>query len=179
MDFIAMDFETANRQRASACSLALVVVRNSRITDSFYTLIDPEADFEPMNVQIHHIRPSAVVGQPNFAAVWPHIQQFFTPNQLVVAHNAPFDVSVMRRSLERYGLAVPRYQVIDTAQTSRRLMPNLPDRKLDTVSAALSIPLTNHHNALADSYACARILLAQADRFGAQALAPLCKLTAA
>ncbi|WP_262315414.1 3'-5' exonuclease [Lacticaseibacillus parakribbianus] len=179
MDFIAMDFETANRKRASACSLALVVVQNSQITDSFYTLIDPEDDFEPMNVQIHHIRPSMVVGQPNFAGVWPHIQSFFTRNRLVVAHNAPFDVSVMRRSLERYHLAVPRYQVIDTAQTSKRLMPELDNRKLDTVSAALHIPLTNHHNALADSYACARILLAQADRFGLAALAPLTKLTAA
>ncbi|WP_125704868.1 3'-5' exonuclease [Lacticaseibacillus daqingensis] len=179
MDFIAMDFETANRQRASACSLAIVVVEHDQVTDSFYTLINPETDFEPQNIRIHGIRPAMVADAPTFPAVWPHIQTFFTPQRLVTAHNSPFDVSVLRRTLERYDLAVPQYQVIDTAKTAKRLMPELPNHRLDTVSAALNIPLAHHHHALADSYACARILLAQASAFGPQALRPLLKLTAA
>lgn len=178
MDFIAMDFETANRQRASACSLALVVVRQDRVVDSFYTLIDPEAPFEPQNVRIHGITAAQVAGQPIFPAVWPHIQSFFTPDQLVTAHNSPFDVSVLRRTLERYDLPVPHYQVIDTARTAKKLMPDLPNHRLDTVSAALHIPLAHHHNALQDSYACARILIAQAQQFGQAALAPMLKMTA-
>ncbi|MFD1392194.1 3'-5' exonuclease [Lacticaseibacillus jixianensis] len=178
MDFIAMDFETANRQRASACSLAIVVVRADRVTDSFYTLIDPEAPFEPQNVRIHGITAAQVVGQPTFPAVWPHIQSFFTPTQLVTAHNSPFDVSVLRRTLERYEIAVPHYQVIDTVRTAKKLMPNLPNHRLDTVSAAMHIPLAHHHNALQDSYACARILIAQAHQFGTAALMPMLKMTA-
>ncbi|WP_179394768.1 3'-5' exonuclease [Lacticaseibacillus absianus] len=179
MNFIAMDFETASRQRASACSLAIVVVENSQITDSFYTLIDPETEFDPQNVRIHHIRPAMVVGQPTFPAVWPHIASFFTPSRIVTAHNSPFDVSVLRRTLERYDIPVPRYQVIDTVRTSKRLMPELPNHRLDTVSAAMNIKLANHHNALADSYACARILLGQAAQFGESQLRPLMKITAA
>lgn len=178
MDFISMDYETANRKRASACSVAIVVVQNSKVVDSFYSLINPEAEFEQQNINVHGITPAMVADAPTFAQVWPHIRFFFDPAHIVTAHNAPFDVSVVRRSLERYQLPVPHYQVIDTVRTSRKLLPNLANYKLGTVSDYLNIPLTNHHNALADSYACARILLAEAQTFGPDALTPLLKLTA-
>lgn len=175
MDFIAMDYETANRQRASACSVAIVVVEQNKITDSFYTLIDPETHFEAQNIQVHGITPAMVQNAPTFPAVWPHIQHFFTPAGIVTAHNSPFDVSVLKHSLERYALTVPHYQVIDTVKTSRQLLPDLPNYRLETVSAAMAIPLLHHHNALADSYACARILLQQGLTFGPDALTPLLK----
>lgn len=170
MDFIAMDYETANAQRASACSVALVVVENSQIVDAFYSLIDPEVNFSPRNIQVHGITPQQVAGAPAFPKIWPHIQHFFTPQRIVTAHNSPFDVSVLRRSLERYDLPVPAYQVIDTVKTSRALLPGLVNYKLDTVSDALNIPLEHHHNALQDSYACARILLSEAQQFGVDRL---------
>lgn len=170
MDFIAMDYETANAQRASACSVALVVVENSQIVDAFYSLIDPEVSFSARNIQVHGITPQQVAGAPTFPKLWPHIQHFFTPQRIVTAHNSPFDVSVLRRSLERYDLSVPEYQVIDTVKTSRALLPGLANYKLDTVSAALNIPLEHHHNALQDSYACARILLSEAQQFGVDRL---------
>ncbi|MFD1432242.1 3'-5' exonuclease [Lacticaseibacillus yichunensis] len=175
MDFVAMDFETANRTRASACSLALVVVRASRIVDSFYTLIDPEEAFEPQNIRVHGITSRAVQGQPSFPQVWPHIAPLFAESGLVAAHNAPFDVSVLRQELVRYDLPPVHYQVLDTARTARKLMPDLHDHKLETVSAALAVPLYDHHNALADSYACARILLAQAAAFGQDTLSAMLK----
>ena len=76
MDFIPMDFETANRKRASACSLALVVVQQNRVVDSFYTLINPQMQFDPQNIRIHGITPDMVQDQPTFDRVWPHIQSF-------------------------------------------------------------------------------------------------------
>ncbi|MCI1985196.1 MAG: 3'-5' exonuclease [Lactobacillus sp.] len=170
MDFIAMDYETANAKRASACSVALVVVENSQIVDSFYSLIDPEVEFAGRNIQVHGITPQMVAGAPTFPDIWPHIQHFFTDSRIVTAHNAPFDVSVLRRSLERYGLLAPHYQVIDTLKTSRALLPGLANYQLNTVRAAMQIPLEHHHNALEDSYACARILLGQAQRFGVDRL---------
>ncbi|KRK72529.1 3'-5' exonuclease [Lacticaseibacillus nasuensis] len=173
MDFIAMDYETANRKRASACSVALVVVRQNRIVDSFYSLINPEDSFDGANIGIHGITPAMVQDAPNFATLWPHIQALFTPTSIVTAHNSPFDVSVLRRSLERYDLPVPHYQVIDTVKTSKALLPGLPNYRLDTVSAAMHIPLAHHHNALQDSYACARILLQQGLEFGMARLNPL------
>ncbi|MEL1196546.1 exonuclease domain-containing protein, partial [Staphylococcus epidermidis] len=79
-----------------ACSLALVVVRNDQIVDSFYTLIKPETYFSSRNTQIHGIHEADVAQAPKFNQVWPHIAPFFTPNKLVVAHNANFDIGVLK-----------------------------------------------------------------------------------
>lgn len=176
MDFIAMDYETAAGQRATACSVALVVVRESRVVDSFYSLINPEVRFNPYNVNVHHITERMVQDAPTWPELWPHIQSFFTPEQLVVAHNATFDVSVVRKSLERYQIAPVQFQYIDTVRTSKHFYPELPNHKLDTVSRALNIDLQHHHNALDDSYACARILLAEEKQFTAAQLRPFVKL---
>ena len=176
MDFIAMDYETAAGQRATACSVALVVVRDSRVVDSFYSLINPEVRFSPYNVQVHHITESMVRDAPTWPELWPHIQSFFTANQLVAAHNASFDVSVVRKSLERYGIPPVQFQYIDTVRTSKHFYPDLPNHKLDTVSRALNIDLQHHHNALDDSYACARILLAEEKAFSANDLRGFVKL---
>lgn len=170
MDFIAMDYETAAPQRASACSIALVVVEQSRIVDSFYSLINPEVPFASRNIQVHGITAAMVADAPTFPDIWPHIQHFFTPQRIVTAHNSPFDVSVLKKSMERYGLPIPHYQVIDTVKTSKALLPGLTNYRLNTVSDALNIPLEHHHNALEDSYACARILLSQAQQFGVDRL---------
>lgn len=176
MNFIAMDYETAAGQRASACSVALVVVRDSKVVDSFYSLINPETKFNPYNIKIHHITPDMVTDAPTWPEVWAHINQFFTPNQLVAAHNAPFDVSVVRKSLERYQLPAASFQYVDTVKTSKRLITDLPNYKLDTVSDVLGITLKNHHNALADSYACARILIEEEQRFSADSIKPLVQI---
>ena len=89
MNFTAIDFETANYQPNSACSLALIVVRDNHIVNQFYTLINPEHHFEARNTAIHHITASMVVDAPKFPTVWPHIAPLFTAKQLIVAHNHP------------------------------------------------------------------------------------------
>jgi DNA polymerase-3 subunit epsilon len=166
MNFVAMDFETASAQRHSAVSMALVVVRDNILVDEFYTLIKPESYFDRRNTAIHGIREEDVLDAPKFPAVWEHIQQFFTPNQLVIAHNAPFDNGVLRETLGHYGIAAPHYLSLDTVRTSRKFYPELPNHKLNTVAAALDIDLEHHHNALDDTVAAARILLTQAEAFG-------------
>lgn len=175
MNFVAMDFETASAKRYSACSLALTVVRNNQVTDEFYTLIKPDTDFFWRNVQIHGIHESDVANSPSFPDIWPHIQQFFTPDQLVIAHNAQFDNGVLRQTLTHYDLSAPSYLTLDTVKTSRKFLPTLANHKLDTVCEALGITLEHHHNALDDSLACANILLAQSHTFGQNALVPFVK----
>lgn len=172
-----MDFETANGKRHSACSLALVVVRENKIVNSFYTLIKPDTEFSPRNIQIHGIRPRDVADAPMFPEVWTHIKDLFTPNHLVTAHNANFDVGVLKNTLEHYQIQTPHYMVLDTLRTSRKFYPNFPNHKLNTVCAELNIDLEHHHNALADSIACANILLTQDQQYGDQALKKLVKLT--
>jgi len=177
MDFVSMDFETANGSRSSACSLALVLVRESQIVDSFYTLINPREYFSPRNIQIHHIRPEDVADAPTFDQVWNHISPLFDNSHLVAAHNASFDNSVLKNTLSNYNIMVPKYQTIDTLRTSRKFYPQFPNHKLNTVSDALNIDLKNHHNALADSVACAEILLKTEQQFGIEQIKKMVKIT--
>ncbi|KRM95638.1 DNA-directed DNA polymerase III subunit epsilon [Liquorilactobacillus aquaticus DSM 21051] len=166
MDFVSLDFETANFQRNSACSIALTVVRNNQIVDEFYSLINPQVTFKQRNIQIHGIRPSDVSNAPTFAELWPHLSPLFAPNKLIVAHNATFDCSVLKNTLAYYNIAKPQFLVLDTLKTSRSYFKNFENYKLNTVCSQLKIQLENHHNALDDSLACANILLYQIREFG-------------
>lgn len=175
MNFTAIDFETANYQPNSACSLALIVVRDNHIVNQFYTLINPEHHFEARNTAIHHITASMVVDAPKFPTIWPHIAPLFTAKQLIVAHNLPFDKRVLMTMLAAYDLLPVHFLGLDTVRSSRKLYPELPNHKLNTVSDFLNLNLTNHHNALADSIACAQILLHQHQEFGENQLKPFIK----
>lgn len=172
MNFVAIDFETAASQRYSACSLALAVVRHNEVVDELYTLINPQTRFSWRNTQIHGIHQEDVANAPLFPEVWEHINQFFTPDQLVVAHNNSFDNSVLAATLKHYNIVAPAYLTLDTVKTSRHFMPNLANHKLDTVCSALNIDLHHHHNALDDAQACANILIAENRQYGPQSLRP-------
>lgn len=175
MDFIAFDFETANAKRNSACSLALTVVRNDQIVDELYSLIDPRSQFSSFNTKIHGLSAKDTANAPTFAELWPHICSFFKKDSLVVAHNAPFDCSVLNKTLESYDLQTPEFLVLDTVKTSRKFYQDLSDHKLNTICDHLNIDLKQHHNALFDSNACAKILLHQINEFGPEVLRPFIK----
>lgn len=168
MDFIAFDFETANAKRDSAVSIALTVVRENKIVDEFYSLLNPNVEFNQQNIKINGIKASDVIDAPTFSELWPVIQPFFAPDKLVVAHNAAFDNSVLKASLIRNNLSVPQFQSLDTVKVTRNLIPKLENHKLDTVARHFDIPLVHHHNALDDSLAAANILLATIDKFGVE-----------
>lgn len=176
MNFIAMDFETASAKRFSACSLSLAVVRHNQIVDEFYSLINPQTPFNWRNIQIHGIHEKDVLNAPTFPEIWQHIAQFYTPDKLVIAHNATFDNSVLKNTLKHYHIAPPAYLTLDTLRTSQKLFPNLPNHKLNTVADALKIDLHHHHNALDDAQACADILISQSQQFGAQTIQPFIKM---
>ncbi len=160
MNFCAIDFETACYQRSSACAVALVKVREGSIADQYYTLIKPPYGMGilPSFTAIHGIRMRDVEYSPTFAEVWPLMQSFIGSDYLV-AHNSSFDRSVLRHCLECYNIAYPLPSFACTVQCARRAWPSLVNHKLDTVSRFLGIQL-QHHEALSDSLACAKIYLA-------------------
>ncbi|QBP18792.1 3'-5' exonuclease [Acetilactobacillus jinshanensis] len=172
MNFTAIDFETANRQRASACSLALTIVKNDQVVDEIYSLINPEINFNWQNTKVNGIHSKDVIGAPTFPELWKVIKPFFNNNQLVVAHNANFDNAVLCDSIDRYGLQQPRYLTLDTLKSTRKLYPGFLDYKLNTVCGQLNIPLKDHHNALCDSTACAQILIHEHQQFGDTLIRP-------
>lgn len=158
MNFIAIDFETANEKRDSACSLGLTVVKQGQIIEQKYYLIKPkELRFNPINISIHGIRAEQVKKAKEFHEIWPEILPYFT-DTIVMAHNAAFDFSVLRYTLDAYQIPYPTLQYGCTMIMSRNFFNYLDNAKLNTVSHHLGLEF-NHHHASSDSYACANIVL--------------------
>lgn len=160
-DFAAIDFETANGQRSSVCSVGVVVVRDGVITDTFYSLIHPEPDYYAWFCQeVHGLSHEDTDNAPIFPVVWQQIAPRIAGLTLV-AHNSPFDEGCLKAVFQTYQMEYPGYRFRCTCRASRRHFgKQLPNHQLHTVSAACGYPLENHHHALADAEACARIAMA-------------------
>lgn len=170
--FVAIDFETANRARSSACSLGIVRVEDGRIVDRDYFLIRPDPSvFEAQNVRIHGITKRDVARAPVFAEVWPQLEPLLQ-GQLVVAHNAGFDLSVLQQCLDRAGLAYPTLEHACTVQMARLVWRGRPSYRLQALATSIGHRF-RHHHALADAEACARIALRAAEEAGTASLRAL------
>ncbi|MHB1342457.1 MAG: 3'-5' exonuclease [Coriobacteriia bacterium] len=171
--FVAIDFETATREKASACALGLVVIESGRITEERSWLIQPPGNiFEPRNTWIHGIDEDLVAQEPEFDGLWAEIETYIAGATLL-AHNASFDMAVLRASLDRYGLERPSpLAYYCTVAMARRVWPQLPNHKLDCVSGHCGIHL-NHHDAASDARACASIAIRCADDLGAASIEAL------
>ncbi len=159
-DFAAIDFETANQEPTSVCSVGIVVVRAGEITDRFYSLIKPEPDYYCYwNTAVHSLTEADTCDAPVFPKVWelaaPRVEGL-----TLVAHNAPFDRGCLQAVLRCYQLHLdyPKYAFKCTLAASRRHFgKQLPNHQLQTVAAACGFDLVHHHNALDDALACAWI----------------------
>lgn len=100
-DFVSIDFETANSRYDSACSIGLAAVRDMAVVDTFYSLINYDGNFLPANISIHGIHPKDVISAPTIFELYPTLLNFFD-GCLVIAHNARFDMSVLKSSLGRW-----------------------------------------------------------------------------
>lgn len=158
-NFVAIDFETANHHRSSVCSIGLVFVENGQIVDRYYQLIKPNPDFyNDINIQVHGITSKDTENAPTFSTVWKEIAPKLEGKTLV-AHNRPFDESCLKAVLAEYGLPEHQNPFLCSLAQARKVFPELPDHKLNTVSAHIGFNLTDHHHALADAEACAYIAL--------------------
>ena len=158
-DFAAIDFETANGERSSVCSVGIVIVRNGKIVDSFYSLIHPEPNYyNYWCTQVHGLCQEDTEKAPIFPKVWAQIEPMIKGLPLV-AHNSPFDEGCLKAVFRTYQMDYPDYLFYDTLRASRRVLPNLENHQLHTVAAACDYILENHHHALADAEACAWIAM--------------------
>ncbi|MFJ6026249.1 exonuclease domain-containing protein [Pseudarthrobacter sp. NPDC092424] len=174
LDFTAIDFETANGFRGSPCSVGLTKVRNGRIVEEASWLMRPPANhdhFEYHNVRIHGITAADVAGMPRFGDLFPEIGAFIG-DDVLAAHNAAFDLGVIRSALEVSGLPGPAYDYVCTVMLSRRCY-SLVSNSLPFAAEEAGVPLLNHHDAVEDARACAGILIDIARRNGANSLAEL------
>ncbi len=153
-NFTALDFETANSDRTSICSVGIVRVEGGRIVAKVHQLINPCAPFQYWNTKIHGITAFDVRNAPTFPEYWENIRDYFKDN--VVAHNAAFDICCLKQTIEQYGLEPPDFDYFCTLCISRKKLC-LPSNKLDAVARYFQLPEFNHHNALADAIICAKI----------------------
>lgn len=151
-EFCAIDFETATKKRNSACSMAIVHVKNGEIIDRFSFICQPpDNQYDRQNIAIHRIFPSQTENEPTLVAYHKQIYDMLNNNN-VVAHNVSFDRSVLYNSLEVYGLPIPQIKKWHCTY-------NLTGLPLDECCADYGIELTNHHEALADATACAQLYI--------------------
>lgn len=159
--YLTIDFETANEHRASACAVGAVRIEDGVVDACWESLIDPEAPFAPMNVMIHGIDEDAVTGAPSFPTVVEQLQELARDTEVVVAHNASFDVQVLTASAARYGVDLRPQPFACTRVFARRWWPGWPSYGLAPVVRQLRLEEVlggwGHHDALWDARACAHI----------------------
>jgi DNA polymerase-3 subunit epsilon len=154
--FLAIDFETADRHSDSACAIGLVKVENNVIVDRKHYLIKPPRRYFQFTY-IHGITWDQVRNQPTFAELWPVLQQEFADDVFMVAHNARFDAYVLSTCCRSANIKFKIKPFLCTMILARRVWRLFPT-KLPDVCRFLRIDL-NHHNALSDAEACARIVI--------------------
>ena len=161
MSFIAIDFETATSEATSACEVGVALVENGRVTATAGWLIKPPQwpHFHPINVGVHGIRPADVAAAATFVELWPELRRWLIAAPTLVAHNAAFDVRVLRAGLALGGLTMPPGTYACSVQFARQVWPHFENHKLPTVCRHHAIDLTRHHRAEGDAVACAEITL--------------------
>ena len=156
-DFAAIDFETANNERTSVCSVGVVIVRNGEIVDSFYSLIQPEPNYyNYWCTQVHGLTRQDTEDAPIFPEVWKQIEPLIEGLPLV-AHNKAFDESCLKAVFRTYQMDYPDYPFYCTCIASRKAFPKAENHQLHTISELCGYHLGKHHHALADAEACAWI----------------------
>ena len=150
-NFAAIDFETANNEYTSVCSVGVVIVRNGEIIDSFYSLIKPEPNFyNNLFTQIHGITKNDTDHAPVFPHVWKQIEPLIEGLPLV-AHNKAFDESCLKAVFRTYQMDYPDYEFYCTCNVSRSVFPDAVNHKLHTISELCGYKLKKHHMQVQDN----------------------------
>ena len=162
---VAIDFETASSGRASACSIGITWFDDIRVMRTAHRLIQPyDMIFNSFNISIHGIYPEDVEDEPEFPEIWQELLPLMM-GKTVFAHNAAFDMGVLRSSLDRYDLPCPEFSYLCTVEIAQATWPELLNHKLPSVSDHIGFSL-EHHSASSDAEGCASIAIAAARNWG-------------
>lgn len=173
MNFTALDFETANAKRTSICSVGMAIVEDGKIVKTTHQLIKPTPNyFDYQNIAIHGIRPSDVENAPSFEEYWPEMQSIIQGP--LVAHNASFDMSVLRYILDHLDCPYPETDYYCTLVMTRIVWSHLRSHKLNQLASLIGFEF-NHHNAEEDAKACAMLVMALGNQLGVETICDLGK----
>ena len=155
--FVCFDVETPNARNDRMSAIGISVVEDGVITDEFFSYVNPEEPFDAFNTELTGISSETVADAPTFQELWPRIKDLMSSG-ILVAHNAPFDLGVLKKCLQDYHIlwkASAPY--VCTVRIGRKALPDISHR-LNEMCRYYQIDL-NHHKADSDSHACAEILI--------------------
>lgn len=161
-DFVVVDVETTGLSALKGdriCEIGVVKLRNGVVQQSIGTLIDPCRPVSPGAFAVNRISASMLAGAPKFADIAPSLVECFK-GSIIVAYNAPFDLSFLMNECRLTGLPSPNKNVIDALQLARQLLPGLDRYHQESVARALGIPFPVKHRALEDAMITAQIFSA-------------------
>ena len=165
MEFIAIDFETANADMASICQIGLAHYRNGSVFDEWKTYVNPKDYFDPLNVSIHGIDEETVKDAPTFKKVSHKIYEYLD-NRIVVCHTH-FDRLAVHRACSKYKLRTPVCSWLDSARVTRRTWDEFAHRGYGLANVCSSIGYEYAaHDALEDAKACAHVLISAIEKTG-------------
>lgn len=178
MDFVAIDFETATGNRNSACAVGLAFVKDLKVTASLHQLIQPPGNqYDQGNINVHGIYPEDTEHAPFFPVVWEHLYPMIAGNVLI-AHNAPFDMSVIKTTLTHYEDPDldqhTDFSYVDSIAMAKDFVPGR--KNLAACSSYFHIDLSHHHNAECDAIACAEVAIACIKAAGCRTLEEFCRV---
>jgi DNA polymerase-3 subunit epsilon len=164
--WVAIDFETATREPTSACAVGVAIVRDGRVAERNSWLVQPPFnEYEFWNTRVHGIGADDTLLAPDFREIWFELQPILAEGPLL-AHNAAFDMRVLRALIGSLELPAPTIRYACTVSMARKAFPALPSHKLNVVCEHCGIGLM-HHDAASDAEACAKVALECASAIGA------------
>ena len=173
LDFVAIDFETGNYDRDSAVALGMAKFCKGEVVDTWYSLIRPPRLYiRPDFTAIHGLRVEDVRGAPIFANLWGSAVLPFVGALPLAAHNAAFDMGILRALFDCYGIAPPQMKYFCSLRIARKTWPEFTSRALTALADQFNI-VYDAHNALADARTCGDIVYRAAAKWGCTTLRSL------
>ncbi len=180
MNIACIDFETANHSRVSMCAASVAVFQDDELIESPYWLVKPPKGhgwFKPeWTENCHGLSWFDVKDAPEFAGIASAFLAHLTKADIVVAHHAAFDMDVLKQTLEHFHLPCPDFRYLCTCRLARRVWPELPNHKLNTLAAHIGHEF-QHHHAQADAEAAGRVLVAMMRKIHVTNLNALIQIT--
>lgn len=162
MEFVAIDVETANEDMASICQIGIVKYTDGKLADEWVSLIDPEDDFSGINIDIHGITESDVLGEPTFPDVVDVLERFLQ-GPICVCHTH-FDRVSLDQAFKKYEIEPFLIKWLDSARVARRTWQDCAWSGYGLANVCQKIGYNfKHHDALEDAKAAAHVLLAAID----------------
>jgi DNA polymerase III subunit epsilon len=171
MDIAAIDFETATSKRSSACAVGIAIPQSDgEIWSKSWLIRPPNNEYDGFNIGIHGIHPRDTEASPTFAELWPEISGL-VGDRVLAAHNASFDISVLRQSLAFDGGALGHdHKYLCTYRLAQAVWPDRFTYRLADIARDLGLDTGDHHDPLWDAWAATQVAAALARTCGVEGL---------